>query len=456
MKHKIFTAVLLIAIGTTFSILRPSIFYNAQNDASKNQLIASHIYDSISKCVGVPFTITRTMATDRFLYKALKDEEKYDEGEIAELMTEYLSSIRNKFGYIATFVISDKTKRYYTPRGISKIVDPKEAPYDIWYKLFVDSGKDLALDTDRDQVNDYRWTVFINARITDSDGKLLGVCGIGVFMDELQDLIFRYETEYGLKINLVDHEGLVQVDTDSTNIENAFISEAIGDKAGPDSFVYSEKRIGGFRFTRYMPDLEWYLVIQGYPLQSESIKKEILVALIYFFLFALLLITICKRKKKAPHNFIKNSLPEDFLTGLPNRNYLRDSYGELGIFNTTRYKSLIMFDIDRFKVINDTRGEGDAIILAVVERAKKTIGDEGILFRWSGDEFVAFFEADVQEAEKRFNEFCKSVSESLDVTVSVGIVTVDLSESIKTNYHRAVQMCYVVKENGGNGVKVRV
>ena len=62
-------------------------------------------------------------------------------------------------------------------------------------------------------------------------------------------------------------------------------------------------------------------------------------------------------------------------------------------------------------------------------------------------------EMDGDEAEARLKNFCEEVQKQTDVTVSVGIVDVDLTESIKTNYHRAVQPCYAVKETGGNGVR---
>ena len=63
-------------------------------------------------------------------------------------------------------------------------------------------------------------------------------------------------------------------------------------------------------------------------------------------------------------------------------------------------------------------------------------------------------EMDSVAAEAAFAKFCAATEKELDVTVSVGIVEVDLTESIKTNYHRAVQQCYAVKERGGNGVQV--
>ena len=58
----------------------------------------------------------------------------------------------------------------------------------------------------------------------------------------------------------------------------------------------------------------------------------------------------------------------------------------------------------------------------------------------------------IDEAESRLKQFCEKSKRLLDVTISAGIVEVDLSVSIKTNYYRAVQACYAIKENGGNGV----
>ena len=62
---------------------------------------------------------------------------------------------------------------------------------------------------------------------------------------------------------------------------------------------------------------------------------------------------------------------------------------------------------------------------------------------------------EISEAEERFKHFCNEAKNTIDVTVSVGLVAVDLSVSIKTNYYRAVQACYSIKEKGGNGVGVR-
>ncbi len=452
MRHKIISVFLVIAalVLTTVQIA-PSLLQKDPHRAVQNTLVASHIYDSLSRSVERPIIVARSMSADTFLKTALEDENSVEKEEMERLMGSYLTAIKDKFGYIAAFVISEKTHRYYTPKGIDKIVNPQNDPYDIWYQLFLDSGKDLDLDTDRDQVNGYRWTVFVNTRVIGADGSLLGVCGVGLFMDDLQELVSSSEKEYGVRINLIDPEGLVQVDTDSSNIENAYISEAIADNATADAFTYTERRFGGFRITRYLSELEWYLVVQGVSKIESRTSVKISLVILYALLVLSLISVFFGKNGIARHELVKSSSSEDELTGLPNRNYLKDSYGELGVFNTTRYKSLAVFDIDRFKEANETM-DGDEVILLVVDFAKKVIGDRGLLFRWSGDEFVAFLEMTADEAEEKFKIFCAEVKSRIAVTVSVGIIEVDLSESIKTNYHRAVQPCYAVKEAGGNGV----
>ena len=383
----------------------------------------------------------------------MQSEDTLGEKETEEKISQYLTAIKERFGYIAAFVISEHSRRYYTPKGISKVLDPMADPHDIWYKIFIDSGKLYDLDTDRDQVNNYRWTVFVNVRIKDEDGNLLGVCGVGVFMDELQELVAAAEKEFDVKINLIDPDGMVQVDSSSSNIENAYISEAIADEPGADTFVYTKRGRNKYRMTRYMEDLDWYLVVQSFASKEKPRKRRnILLVLTYLFLAALIPLVFWEKKKAPLHFFERNDDAKDALTGLANRNYLATSFGELGIFNTTRYKSLVMFDIDHFKVENETK-DGDGIIMGIAELTDKLVGGRGMLFRWSGDEFVVFYELSADEAEKQFRTFCKEVKDSFAVTISVGIVAINLSESIKTNYHRAVELCYEVKIQGGNGVK---
>ena len=456
MKFKIAMSVIFIAVSVAIFIpLHNTLNLTGSKKVAQasayDELVATHIYDVVERMFSVPITISREMAANSLLKNLLLNEDKSPSKDTENAISEYLETIRDEFGYIAAFVVSEKSRCYYTPSGISKIVNPELDPYDIWYQKFLESGKELDLDTDRDQLNDFRWTVFINVRIQDSNGTYLGTCGVGLFMDELQELIESCEEKYDLKLNLIDDKGLVQIDVDASNIENAYISNAIEDRAGSFSFTYVKKAFGGFRMTRYIKDLDWYLVVQKTNDKRNGFSVWLLPLLQFLLLSVLYALALLESILKKPHSLVKTQLPEDPLTGLPNRNYLNTSYGEHGVFNTTRYKSLAMFDIDSFKVINETM-DGDEIILRIVELSKNLVGNRGIIFRWSGDEFVFFLEMEAKEAEEKFKSLCTVVHEELGVTISVGIVEIDLFETIKKNYHRAVQRCYIVKEAGGNGV----
>ena len=59
----------------------------------------------------------------------------------------------------------------------------------------------------------------------------------------------------------------------------------------------------------------------------------------------------------------------------------------------------------------------------------------------------------MEEAFEVCRTFCHEVEADGRVTISIGLTEVRLSDTIKKNYYRAAQGCYLVKEMGGNGVK---
>ncbi len=454
MKQKLPIIILIAASLLLLAYITPSFLHNKSHEMSNNQAVASHIYGLIAGNIERPIGICTGLSSDEFLIRAIEREDKTPEKQMEMMMTSFLSAVSNQFGYDEIFVVSDKSKRFYTSKGIAKIVNPQQDPYDNWYPAFLENKYPIQVNSDRDQLFDYRWSIFINAKIIGADGKSIGVCGIGLSMDAWQKMLSQVEKEYKVKINLIDSQGLVQVDTNYSNIRNAYISEAISDNANDQGFTHTEKGRHGFRMTRYMTNLHWFVVIQGNNFIEAQIAGAIAIILINLFLIIAVVLLLLEHKKVLHHDLVKSSLPEDELTGLPNRNYIKEAYGELGVFNTTRYKSLAVFDIDHFKVVNDARN-GDKIILGIVDLAKNIISDCGIMFRYSGDEFVLFLEIDSAEALKKLHNLCIEAKDKLDITISAGVTDVDLSVSIKTNYYRAVQACYAIKEAGGDGVEKR-
>lgn len=141
----------------------------------------------------------------------------------------------------------------------------------------------------------------------------------------------------------------------------------------------------------------------------------------------------------------------DPLTGLKNRNYFHHNYGELGPVKSPDHITMAVFDIDHFKAANDLI-DGDRAIKDIVSIMNEIIGERGEFMRWGGDEFLVILAMDMDESISCMKEFVRRVKNETKVTVSVGLVKIRHEDTFKTNYYRAVQRCYLVKEMGGNDV----
>ncbi len=123
----------------------------------------------------------------------------------------------------------------------------------------------------------------------------------------------------------------------------------------------------------------------------------------------------------------------DELTGLPNRRAFDDEFTKE--FNRAqRYKNkltIVMFDIDNFKKINDTYGHpcGDYILKQVANAALQTFRQTDMVYRTGGEEFMVILtETDIHQAIIPLERFRKTVEtmrpsyngKVIDVTVSIG------------------------------------
>lgn len=445
--------VIIVLIMTLLSVLAnillpPQIPHSAKDF---HILLTERINDAIDAALEGPMLVAKSMAKNSLIADYLVHEDEYDEEQLIELMASWLKNIKDTGSFTSAFLVSENSHRYYTAEGLNKIVNPQLDSHDIWYSNFIKSELPICLDVDIDQMNHNSWTVFLNTRIEDSNGKLLGVCGIGIIMSKLQKLFEQYENLYNVKINLVDYDGLVQVDTSNVNIENTYRTADLTQKE--EKVVYTKLK-NGFMTSCYISEMDWYLLIRNTDNNHFDFKanpKFIIVQLIIIFLGLLVILYIFRDAIKVNQNNQKEN-KIDSLTGLYNRNYFKEVYGEHGIFNTTRYKSLAVLDIDFFKEVNDHL-DGDKLLVSLVALLKNTFGNECEFFRWGGDEFTILMVNPLNDAYDLCRKMCKEVEEKLKITISIGVTEVQLADTIKKNYYRAAQGCYFVKELGGNGVK---
>ena len=200
-----FAIVILSFVLSTFVSLWSLRLLTERNTQELSKALASRIYDSISSELSEPITVSRSMANDSFLIDTLKNESSVGLEETAKIIAGYLSSQKNAFGYEAAFAVSKSSMCYYSYGGINKQMDLIRSDRDQWYTQFVASGKEYDMDVDRDELSQDQWTVFVDARIEDESGTLLGVCGVGARMTGNQDLFVSLEKEYNVKIGSISH-----------------------------------------------------------------------------------------------------------------------------------------------------------------------------------------------------------------------------------------------------------
>lgn len=160
----------------------------------------------------------------------------------------------------------------------------------------------------------------------------------------------------------------------------------------------------------------------------------------------------------------------DALTGLYNRRYLNANLDRkiLEIAETAKPISLIIFDIDHFKKVNDIHGHtaGDEVLRILADRVRDSVRDVDMVARYGGEEFVILMPDSGPEIAENVAERLRSQVEvtpftvascdfALPITVSVGVATTfDPMEEASEFLKRADVALYAAKNEGRNLVRV--
>jgi diguanylate cyclase (GGDEF)-like protein len=125
----------------------------------------------------------------------------------------------------------------------------------------------------------------------------------------------------------------------------------------------------------------------------------------------------------------------DSLTGLGNRRLLM---GDLRLACKTadahEPQELVLYDLDGFKLYNDTFGhpEGDTLLVRLSERLKSTVEPHGTAYRMGGDEFCVLFDRSQGDGENFVHSSVAALCEhgpSFSITASHGVVQIPVEVS---------------------------
>lgn len=273
------------------------------------------------------------------------------------------------------------------------------------------------------------------------------------------------------KITMINKEGLALLGVKSidelqekhTNIVNFFL-EVPGCTSCLDKYTFgqkwvsnmynaqdkSSKSVNKVKIYSQVDELEHYFQIKASKLQGS---KEYIVNFTD--------ISFLEKEKDS----LEKSADYDPLTKIYNRVKIMKVFEDLKYSSKhNELISLVLFDIDKFKSINDTYGHniGDKVLVELASVVKSMLRKEDFIARWGGEEFIILFSNTPVEKARKITERIRAAVESYPfetvkkVTCSFGITEFSNSDNQVNFLERADQALYEAKESGRNRVIVKL
>lgn len=191
----LFLAVILSGVNykTTFKLVRNQI------EQQSLPLSLDNIYTDIQKQIIKPYLITSMMANDTFVKEWLTRNEE------PKKIKQYLKAIKNRYGLLSAILVHDKTKNYYTQNGFLEKLHPDNRD-NRWYFRFKNSAKEREINIDTNIKIDNAVIMFMNNKILNDDGKLIGITSTGVKIASIHKMLEMFKNKYHMEVYLFDKD----------------------------------------------------------------------------------------------------------------------------------------------------------------------------------------------------------------------------------------------------------
>lgn len=158
----------------------------------------------------------------------------------------------------------------------------------------------------------------------------------------------------------------------------------------------------------------------------------------------------------------------DSLTGAYNRRYFMDVTQKVFLKYqiNSRPIAIIIFDLDKFKAVNDTYGHsaGDEVLRQISKQVKNALRESDLFARYGGEEFIILVIDTNEELTLKLaarlkeivaNSIYRYMKSEIKITISLGVA---LKSSIQTTLEQLInnadKALYKAKENGRNRVEI--
>jgi diguanylate cyclase (GGDEF)-like protein len=459
-----FLATSLASYFVSLSSLRKEIEENAL------PLTSDNIYSEIQRDLLRPIFISSLMASDTFVRDWVLDGEKDP-----ERMIRYLKEIQAKYNTFTCFFVSEKTRIYYQTNGILKRVQSDD-PRDHWYFRVRQMQPDHEINVDPDMANRDAMTIFINYKVYDYAGNYIGATGVGLTVNAVKTLIDAYQSRYDRDIFFVDRQGNVALSSIAFEGMGSRLQEMEGLQKMADRIIHADQLTLSYERegdtvhlnTRHIKEFDWILLVEQTEAAAiRQVNRALLVNLAICALITTLVLFIMNRALSGYQRTLKILASTDHLTGALTRNAFDSlfSHARLDCQRTDKSLSMILFDLDNFKKINDTFGHlaGDAVLQEISRRAREVCRAADMFLRWGGEEFLLLLPACDEKNAFRVAEKLRKRIESpplhfgdleIWMTASFGVTQYIPGEDVELLFARVDQALYTAKSSGRNRTEI--
>jgi len=431
-------------------------------------LTSDNVYSEIEQDLLRSVLISSLMAHDTFVRDWTIRGERNPQAIIR-----YLREIEKKYDTTTAFFVSDRTHKYYHPRGVLKTVK-KSDPNDAWYFHVRNMDQPYQINVDRDTADPQRLTIFVNYRVTDYDGNYIGATGIGLSVNAVAKLIESYQKRYGRQIYFVNRDGRVTLHGDHfqgpERLQDAAGLRKVATRilASPSTSAHYTDAQGHTVYinSRLIPQFNWYLIVaQSEQGADTRILNTLMLNIAIALAVTVLVLLTAWFTIRGYQMRLEQMATTDELSGAASRQVFDVLYDQ-AVKLAKRHGgdvSLVAIDIDGFKTINDTHGHaaGDAVIRALCGVIRERIRESDTLCRWGGDEFLLLLSECSAEHARETADAIRSAMATrvirhagaeLRVTISAGVVQRREGEDIEAMVARADAAMYESKSRGRDQV----
>lgn len=433
-------------------------------------LTSDTVYSEIQKDLVRPILISSMMSRDTFMRDWVVNGEND-----SDQMTRYLNEVMTHYGAYTAFFVSNGTLTYYHAKGVLKQVKVTE-PRDAWYFRVRDMADPYEINVDPDLANKDNLTFFINYKVYDYNNRFIGAAGVGLTVDAVIKLIDKYQQRYQRSVYFVDSFGRLVLTGAEGGPQGARIGQKLSEiesmkglvsqlpKPHSGSYEYSVQGQGHFLNVRFIPELNWYLFVDKREDGALSeIRQSLYLNLLICLLVTLIVLMLLNRVIKRYQGKIQAQATLDSLTELPNRRGF-DLLAAQAMHEAQREPkplTALLLDLDHFKALNDTYGHlaGDQVLIGFARDLESCLRHSDIVCRWGGEEFIVLLKDTDGETGLMIAEKIRHHVEhqryayndhALQLTVSIGLTTLQPDDTLHTLLSRADHAMYRAKQSGRN------